>query len=403
MNQLKLIPVSNVLPLRVTRVLRGEANCQREAKKNDQLSGATQPPLPLTPQRLELIKAYGKPPLRDAEKAATPIPRPFAPRAQAALPARDHRLGDTPLTPLRLALSSGIRRLVAGLILVAVLQILTLGAIFWLGAINTPWSRPVALPSDKNPVPEAQFAIPAPVLSAPTTLEASAGENVPFPVALDGTDGVPARSIISISGLPQGSTFSSGRPYGGTEWNFKTDEIGDLYLAVPSTAGSEAKLIIQLVAPNGGVLAATTTILNVTAGPEAMRAGPEANIPVHAVKTQLIQGQPGDQSSQELNAMDAGQRSVNLESRKAPSEDTVQLPTKHQAPTASDGVDTGWIKPSASVNLRKGPKSSAPVVGVVAKGAKLRVISRKRGWVQVTNPATSQQGWIYAGVVDTIR
>jgi hypothetical protein len=34
---------------------------------------------------------------------------------------------------------------------------------------------------------------------------------------------------------------------------------------------------------------------------------------------------------------------------------------------------------------------------VVAKGAKLSVIGRKRGWVKVTNPETSESGWIYAG------
>jgi SH3 domain-containing protein len=398
MNQLKVIPPSNVLPLRVAQVLKGEANRQREAKGNDYLSGATQPPLPLTRQRFELIKAYGKPQVRNAEKpTATQIAHPAAPRAPAP---RDRHLSDRPPTPLRLALSSGIRTLVAGVVLVAALQIVTLGAIFWLGVINTPWSSAPALPSDKNTVPEIQSAIPAPVLSAPATLDASAGGNVLFPVALDGTDAVPARSIISISGLPQGSTFSSGRPYGATEWNFKTDEIGDLYLTVPNTANSESKLIIQLVAPNDGVLAATATILNVTPGPEAETAGLEPNIPVHAVKTQLIQGQAWDQSSHELNPMDVGQKSVNLQ---APSEETAQLPTKHPAPTAKDALDAGWIRPSASVNLRKGPQSSAPIVGVVAKGAKLRVISRRRSWIQVANPATSQQGWIYAGLVDTIR
>ena len=194
------------------------------------------------------------------------------------------------------------------------------------------------------------------------------------------------------------------RAFRETEWNFKPDEIGDLHLAVPNTGSSEAKLIIQLVAPNGGILAATTTILNVMAGPEAKTTGPEANIPVYAVKTQLIQGQPWDRSSQELNAMDAEESSVNLDAAKAASSgDTVPLPTPHPAPIASGDVDASWIKPSASVHLRKGPKSSAPVVGVVAKGAKLRVISRKRGWVEVTNPATSQQGWIYAGVVEAIR
>ena len=399
MNQLNLISPSNVLPIRrVAQVLRGG---HREVKANDYLSGATRPGLPLTPQRLELIKAYGKPPLRKAEKPAPPlVPSSFAPRAQAA-----------PSVPLRLFLSSGIRRLGAGLILVAVLQILTLGAILWLGVINMPGSRPVALPSAENPVPEAQSAVPAPVLSAPPTLTASAGETVPFLMALDGTDGVPARSIISVSGLPQGSTFSSGRPYGEKEWTFKTDEIGDLHLAMPNTAGIQAKLVMKLVAPNGGVLAATTTILNVTAGPEAMAAGPkamtaapqaitaatQANIPVYAVKTQPIQGQPWDQSGHELSAMDIAQT---LGSPKAPPQDILQLQTKHPAPTASADVDTKWIKPFASANLRKGPKSSEPIVGVIAKGAKLRVISRKRGWVEVSNPATSQHGWIYAGVVD---
>jgi hypothetical protein len=380
MNQLKVIPRSNVLPLRVAQVFKGEANRQREAKGNDYLSGVTQPALPLTRQRLELIKAYGNPRPSNAEKPpTTPIAPPAAPRAAATLPARDHQVIDRPLSPLRLALSSGIRTLVAGLALVAVLQIVTLAAICWLRVINTPWSSAPALSSAKNTVPEIQSAIPAPVLSAPTMLAASAGGNVPFPMALDGTDAVPARSIIAISGLPQGSTFSSGRPYGTTEWNFKTDEIGDLYLTVPNTANSESKLIIQLVAPNGGVLAATTTVLNLTPGPEAKTAAPEPSIPVHAVKTQLIQGQPWDQSSQALDAMDVGQKPVNLQSPPAPSEDTAQLPTKHPAPTARDTVDAGWIRPSASVNLRQGPKSSAPVIAVVAKGAKLRVVSRKRG------------------------
>ena len=391
MNQLNLISPSNVLPIRrVAQVLR---RGHREVKANDYLSAATQPGLPLTPQRLELIKAYGKPPLRKAEKPTPPpVSSSFGPRAQA------------PSVPLRPFLSSGIRKLGLGLILVAVLQILTLGAILWLGVINMPGSRPVALPSAENPVPEAQSAVPAPVLSAPPTLTASAGETVPFLMALDGTDGVPARSIISVSGLPQGSTFSSGRPYGEREWTFKTDEIGDLHLAMPNTAGIQAKLVMELVAPNGGVLAATTTILNVTASPEAMAAGPQtktaatqANIPVYAVKTQAIQGQPWDQSSLELSATDIAQ---NLASPKPPPQDIPQLQTKHPAPTASADVDTKWIRPFASANLRKGPKSTEPIVGVIAKGAKLRVISRKRGWVEISNPATSQQGWIYAGVVD---
>jgi hypothetical protein len=40
---------------------------------------------------------------------------------------------------------------------------------------------------------------------------------------------------------------------------------------------------------------------------------------------------------------------------------------------------------------------------VVAKGTKLRLVGRKRGWVEVTNPATSQTGWIYGPNVDPLR
>ena len=51
MGALKLIPPTNVLSLSVARVFKGEG------KANNHLSGATEPPLPLTTQRLELIKA----------------------------------------------------------------------------------------------------------------------------------------------------------------------------------------------------------------------------------------------------------------------------------------------------------------------------------------------------------
>jgi uncharacterized protein YgiM (DUF1202 family) len=69
---------------------------------------------------------------------------------------------------------------------------------------------------------------------------------------------------------------------------------------------------------------------------------------------------------------------------------------------ANDDAETRWVEPSAYVNLRQGPSSSTRVIGVEAKGVKLRVMARKRGWVQVTNPATSRSGWIYSGNVDAV-
>jgi uncharacterized protein YgiM (DUF1202 family) len=80
----------------------------------------------------------------------------------------------------------------------------------------------------------------------------------------------------------------------------------------------------------------------------------------------------------------------------------VPLPTRRPAPSAQDDDPANWVKPSAYVNLREGPSSTARVVSVVAKGAKLRIVARKRGWVQVADPATSQSGWIYSSNVETM-
>ena len=54
------------------------------------------------------------------------------------------------------------------------------------------------------------------------------------------------------------------------------------------------------------------------------------------------------------------------------------LPPRRPAQTANDDVHANWIKPLAFVNLREGPSPSAPVISVVAKGAKLSVIGRKQ-------------------------
>jgi len=388
MGQLKLIPPTNVLSLSVARVFKGEG------KANNHLSGATEPPLPLTPQRLELIKAYAKDPLRSVEEPlATRIPQHLAPGAPARPPFGDHPSGahTLPTAPLS-ALASGIRTLTAVLVVVALLPNLTLAA-FWLRVIDMPWSEPVALPPNESPMPAVQSAIPPPVLSVPAALEASAGEDVTFPIALDGTDGVPAGSIIVIRGLPQGSRLSNGHPHGEAEWNLKPGEIGDLHLMLPDAAIGESKLLIQLVAPGAGIIADTATFLRMTAHPTL-------EVGANGIETEATEAEMSD--PQELEATSVEERPPNLAAATSTS-DLVPLPTRRPAPTASDDVLANWIKPSAFVNLRKGPASSAPVVGVVAKGAKLRVVGRKRGWVEVTNPATSERGWVYAGNVDTVR
>ena len=86
MRQLKLIPSSNVLPLKIARALR-QANPDGKANADKWLPGSTEPPLPLTLQRLEMIKAILKDPLDSAEKStATRMPQPVALAQPAPLP-----------------------------------------------------------------------------------------------------------------------------------------------------------------------------------------------------------------------------------------------------------------------------------------------------------------------------
>jgi len=286
-------------------------------------------------------------------------------------------------------------------------------------------------------------------------LEAAAGGNITFPITLDGTDGVPARSIIAIRGLPQGSKLSSGRPYDETEWNLKPDEIGDLHLVLPSNASGESKLIIQLVAPDGAILADAATLLktptnfaanigasNIKSEPTQtqvseqrtpgleeggdegtlanldaamtppedpvplpsvlkMTANSAANIPPsNSIKTELAEAQVSDERAQAVGETGAEGTLANSDPAMTPPEDPVPLPSRRPAPTAKD--DANWIT-LTSVNLRTRPTRSAPAIGVVAKDAKLRVIGRKNRWVQVTDPTTSEKGWIYARHVAAVR
>jgi hypothetical protein len=347
--QLKLGPANHIVSSRATRSLKAEAICY-----------VTQ------------VSVGTKNHFHTDEKPTEAwIPEHFA----------DQRL----LTPF-LAFLSGMRTLVAGLILVALIPNLTLGAIFWLGAINAPWS-PATHPPNESSGPAAQSAVPAPVLSSPATLEATAGGDITLPIAIDGTDGVPARSIIAIKGLPRGSKLSSGRPYDETEWNLKPDEISDLHLVLPSNASGEAKLIIQLVATDGAIIADAATVLK-------MPANSAANIPASNIETEPTQAQVSEQRTQGLEGRGAeGTLLANLDAAMATPGDPVPLPTRRPAQTSND--DANWIT-LTSVNLRERPTRSARAIGVVAKDAKLRVIARKNRWVQVTNLATSEKGWIYA-------
>ena len=72
MGQLKLIPPSNVQSLRVPRVWKRGAG--QAAKANPYRPGDIEPPLPLTSERLKLIRVYAEHVVRCAEGSPTRSP-----------------------------------------------------------------------------------------------------------------------------------------------------------------------------------------------------------------------------------------------------------------------------------------------------------------------------------------
>lgn len=335
------------------------------------------------------IPARKGPPTSEPQKQREIERPPVAEQPTAPPPAP---IPDASAAPSGFTLTPGMRMLIGGLIVAALVPNLILGAVFLFGGTN---SSP---PTAERAVPVTDAVSPPAVLTTPPILEAAAGDQVPFPIALDGTDGVPARSIIAISGLPHGANFSDGRPYGDTEWNLRSDQIGDLRLILPDTAKGESKLAIKLIAPDGAVVAHSDTTLEVAPAPTEQAGAPaSADAALAAIQE--------DVGVEERITPEQAAAAPPRDAATAPAEESAEPQSDNADQTASTQTETeesaaNTVRPSAYVNLRDGPSSLSRIVGVVAKGAKLSLTERKRGWLHVTDPATSKDGWIYSGYVE---
>src|SRR5262245_47952166 len=127
----------------------GAARLLRAANKpNDSLSVVTKPPLPLTPQRLELIKALAK------EMSRSPDQRIAQPPPRQPLVAQNDRQSGAQAEPsqILLVLPRQIWIFLTVLIFVALLPNFTLVPLFWLRFLDRPASAPVTIPAHQNPM-----------------------------------------------------------------------------------------------------------------------------------------------------------------------------------------------------------------------------------------------------------
>jgi len=204
--RVKSSPTANHALGKIARFAEAETTCGMQFKQARNFSNAK----PETRESIRRVETA----LRAAQRSV--------PHASSGVGCSDRQLStQTPSAPPVRAQFLSKSRVVA-LISVALVLPSLVGVAFWLSVHS----------------PLAHQYIPSPVLTAPAFLEATAGETILLPIALDGTDGVPAHSTIAIAGLPQGSTLSNGRPYGETAWNLEQDEIGDLHLVLPNSGRS---------------------------------------------------------------------------------------------------------------------------------------------------------------------
>ena len=258
-----------------------------------------------------------------------------------------------------------------------------------------------AEPVVQEPAPQA--ATPTAVLTAPARIEAIAGQTISLPIALDGTDGVPPRSVLAIKKPACWRQVLRGSPL----WRQRMDsEAGSNRRSGPGRAGrcamANSNFAIALIAPDDKVIAEAEALLAIAARPSSLQASVAQHFPRTPMTTAASGTEPeegdGGAATMEAATTPAGEAPPEVEQTQAataPSVDS-QPNALGQAEDGDNGL--GTVEPSVFVNMREGPASSSPVLGVIAKGAKLPVLDRKRGWVQVTDPATAKTGWIYSGL-----
>jgi hypothetical protein len=222
---------------------------------------------------------------------------------------------------------------------------------------------------------------PVIVLTSPHGLEGKAGEEIRFPMSIDATEALPARSLVAISGMPEGASFSEGRPYGITGWSLRPDETGDLRLLLPAAKFGSYDLSIELLSADGGLLGKSETRLKVTYQAEPV----VATDPVIAIPESFA-----------LPTNEA----PNSEKPEPPKVTTVKsLAINPDTPPAqvlaSPEQTAEWVLVTSAVNVHPSPNRSSKTIKVANKGTKLRVLARKRGWVQVSDPSSSMKGWVY--------
>jgi hypothetical protein len=263
-------------------------------------------------------------------------------------------------------------------------------------------------------------------LTSPDLIQADGGAAVDFPIAIDATGALPARSIVTVAALPDGASFSAGRPYGVNGWSLRPDEIGDLRLRLPALTGASA-LRLELVAGDGTVLAQSETKVSTAptleiatvasvdnAPPDAIVSNPFEQVAA-AETTASIESDPADAIAKVRSAelvADAPPPPDRKPRKTAATDSGVKVNTVKvvtikppQQARAHDGAyalgspadepSAEWMETKTAVDMHAKAEQTSETVKVAEGGVRVRVMARDKNWVQVSDPKGSTTGWIY--------
>jgi Bacterial SH3 domain len=328
-------------------------------------------------------------------------------------------------------------------------------------------------PASETILAKRDIELPPVTLSTPASVVGEAGKETAFAIALDSSENLPPRSIITIRGLPEGTSFSAGRPFGETEWSLRPDEIGGLRLLLPATASGRRALSVNVVAADGTMIASSSTRLDIAPDPKAAlilrpqdtarideliahgrkmvdvgyfpgarayfqraaEAGSAeaafsvglsydpsfiAEMGAQGIQPDVKQARVWYERAKALGYKDADARLSALSKPEAAVEETppaaapkpaevpvvpvVTTPQPVVQPATPEPSETGsanpeWVEVSSPVNVRSAPMPQADTINVAEPGKRYQATGRQGNWVQVTDPATSETGWVYARFV----
>jgi hypothetical protein len=357
-----------------------------------------------------------KEPLRQESGRAPAPAKPAAALGQSLVPPRQENgvaqthsaLAAPPPKNPGLAVGSLISRrpaggLVAGLAGVALVPMSFFFFLWWQDTAQPPQQTASAeqVSAKTAPVPagsaqpeQSGSALDA-ALSSPDRVAGDAGEVVAFPIAIDSAAALPARSIVAISSLPEGASFSQGHPYGDTGWSLGADETAGLRLQLPAQSDT-TDIRLELIAGDGTMLAQSATQLSIAPPQVAANEGAALGETASADETGSIAPPPQEPSAAATAEPDVTVTTVKTVTVEPPRETVPHDGAMALGSPADAPQGTGeWMVTKTAVDMHARAEQKSETVKIAQGGIKVRVTGRDRNWIQVHDPASGTTGWIY--------